>query len=173
MARNDIKLQDNGPFSAVPTWEFGLIPATPISIKAGEPAKMTNNTGGTGVILFADADPERGTDLVVGVAASDSTESATASGVVQLYKPLPGVVWKAKAKTASTADTEAEIIDLRGKKVVIDLTSSTFTVDAAATYAAFNGLIIVGGDATNSSLYFEFAQSCTLHGSGVGQGILS
>ena len=167
MARNDIRLKDNGPYSAVPTWTFDLIPATPVSIKMGEPAKMTNNTGGTNVILWATSDPERGTDLVVGIAASDSTETAALSGKVQLYKPLPGVVWQAKALSAAAADTVGEIIGLTGKKVVIDLTSSTFTVATAATYAAFNGLIIVGGDETNSMIYFEIAQNVTLHGGGV------
>lgn len=166
MARNDIRPKDNGPYSAVPTWEWDLVAATPVSIKMGEPAKMTNNSGGTGVTLLADGDPERGTDVFVGIAASDSTETATAAGKVQLYKPLPGIVWQAKAKTATAADTEAEIIDLRGKKVVIDLTSSTFTVDTAATYQAFSGLIIVGGDPTTSMIYFEIAQNVTLHGGG-------
>ena len=170
MARNDIRLKDNGPYSAVPTWEWDLIPATPVSIQMGEPAKMTNNSTGTGVILWVDADPERGTDLVVGIAASDSTETAALAGTVQFYKPLPGIVWQAKATTAANADTAAEIIGLKGKKVVIDLTSSTFTVDTAATYQTFNGLIIVGGDETNSMIYFEIAQTVTLHGSGVTAG---
>ncbi len=173
MARNDIRLKDNGPYSAVPTWEFSLIPATPISIKMGEPAKLTNNSGGTNPILFAAADPERGTDLVLGIAASDSTESATLAGVVQLYKPLPGIVWQCKALTAAAADTVGEINNLKGKKVTVDLTSSTFTIATAATYQSFNGLIIVGGDETNSTIFFEIAQTVTLHGSGISQGIMA
>lgn len=97
-----------------------------------------------------------------GIAKSLSTDTVAAAGAVDLWLPLPGYVYAAKAKTASTADTAAEVQALFGKRVVFDLTSSTWTVDAAAADAVANCVVIVGGDYQTRTLWFTYRPSGTM-----------
>lgn len=99
-----------------------------------------------------------------GIAKDDSTDTASVAGAVTLWLPLPGYVYAAKAKTASTADTQAEITALFGKRVVFDLTSSLWTVDAAAADAAANMVVINGGDYLTQTLYFTYKNTGTILG---------
>ena len=41
------------------------------------------------------------TDIVCGIAAKESTETASADGVVEAYLPLPGIIYRAAAHTGS------------------------------------------------------------------------
>lgn len=97
-----------------------------------------------------------------GIAKSDSTDTATADGAVQVWLPLPGMIYQGKAKTASTADTQAEIDALSGKRVVFDLTSTTWSVDAAAADAVANNVVIIGGDYRKNTLQFVYSTKGTV-----------
>lgn len=99
-----------------------------------------------------------------GIAKSDSTDTASVAGAVTLWFPLPGYTYATKAKTASTANTQALVTALFGKRVVFDLTSSLWTVDAAAADAAANMVVIIGGDYLTQTLYFSYKNSGTLIG---------
>jgi hypothetical protein len=92
-----------------------------------------------------------------GIAKSDSTDTASANGGVELWAPLPGYRYASKAKTASNANTAALIQALFGKRVVLDLTASVWTVDSAAADAVKNCVVIAGGDYTTSTLHFFYA----------------
>lgn len=92
-----------------------------------------------------------------GIAKNDSNETASVAGSVTLWLPLPGYVYACKAKTASTADTAAEVQALYGKRVVFDLTSSLWSIDAAAADAVANCVVIIGGDYQSQTLYFAYA----------------
>lgn len=81
-----------------------------------------------------------------GLAKSDSSEVTATAGSVELWLPFPGIIYSGKAKTSTTADTQAEVDALSGKRVVFDLTSSTWTIDAAAADAVVNCVVIIGGD---------------------------
>ena len=154
MAKNDITIKDQAGHNVIPTrrWQTE---AAATAIYAGEPVKL-KASGSPYVIPVADAEPIIATTTaIIGIAASDSTHTASADGYVDVYVPLPGVVYKAKAKTASTFDTQSEINALCGDNVVFDLTSSTYTVDAAATDGATKGIRIVGGDPNGAYVYFE------------------
>lgn len=160
--RNDIKLKCpiESPFTGTYTVTLG----TAASIKRGEPTKGYDATGAswTGAVAIM-ADGEGTTsERFAGIAKNESNETASVAGTVTTWLPLPGLIYEAKAKTASTADTEAEIMALNLKRVVFDLTSTTWSVDAAATDAATNGVVIVGGDYHTSSLYFVVSTSCTV-----------
>jgi len=100
-----------------------------------------------------------------GIAKDDSTDTAAAAGSVTLWLPLPGYVYAAKAKTASTADTAAEIQALFRKRVIFDLaTGPIWTVDAAATDALVNCVTIIGGDYLTQTLYFTYKNGGTMLG---------
>lgn len=147
---------------------------TSASISAGEPTTPAGATGSvTGTVaLSADASPTVvGTATNVhfsGLAKSDSTETASAAGNVVLWAPLPGILYAAKAKSAAAVDTQAEIIALLNKRVLLDLTSTVFTVDTAATDSTSNGVIIFGGDPGSGIVYFAISTNVTIQSTAAG-----
>ncbi len=120
------------------------------SIAAGSPTKL-----GTAGAVAAMVDGDGTTSQVfTGIAKSDSTDTAAAAGRVQVWLPIPGIIYSGKAKSAAAADTQAEIDALYQKRVVFDLTGTTWTVDTAAADATTNGLLIIGGDYRSSTIQF-------------------
>jgi len=153
MAKFNVRIVDQAGHNVIPTVKWQT-EANATAIYAGEPVKL-KAAGSPYVIPLADGEPQIGTTTqVVGIAASDSTQTASADGSVEVYIPLPGVVYSAKAKTASTVDTQAELNALCGDNVVFDLTSTTYSVDAAAGNAAGNGIQIIGGNPATTEVYF-------------------
>lgn len=127
------------------------------TIAAGTPTKSADaTTAATGAVVpMVDGDGTTSQNFT-GIAKNTSTDTASANGAVTLWLPLPGYVYAAKAKTASTADTAAEVQALFRKRVVFDLTSSTWSVDAAAADAAANMVTIIGGDYQTQTLWFTY-----------------
>lgn len=127
------------------------------TIAAGTPTKSADaTTAATGAVVpMVDGDGTTSQNFT-GIAKSISTDTAAAAGAVTLWLPLPGYVYACKAKTASTADTQAEITALFRKRVVFDLTTAVWTVDAAAADAAANMVTIIGGDFNTRTLYFTY-----------------
>lgn len=163
MAKADIVIKDTAGHNVIPTlvWQTE---AAATAIYAGEPVKV-KVAGSKYVIPLADGDGVIGTTVgIAGIAKSDSTQTASADGTVEVYIPLPGVIYAAKAKSAAAADTAAEILALQGKRVVIDLTSGSYTVDTAAADNANNAFYIVGGDFTRSVIYFMLRSPITITG---------
>lgn len=139
----------------MPTDRWVVAAATPITIKAGEPTKQ-NATADENIILQVDADLTIATDQpMAGIAATDSTETASAAGYSDVYVPLPDIKWEIKAKSAAAADTQTEIDALIGQLELLDLTSSVFTMDTAAGSTSTNAYLIVGGDPTRSTVWFR------------------
>ena len=139
------------------------------SIAVGTPTKasdaVTSAVWAGGVQIMVDADGTTA-QRFTGIATSTSTDTASASGVVNLYLPYPGILYAAKAKTATAADTQAEVDGLFGKGVFFDLTTAVWTVDTAASAAQANCVMIVGGDPNTSTIYFNYKASGTfLNGS--------
>lgn len=92
-----------------------------------------------------------------GIATSTSTETTGAVGVVNTINPIPGVTYYGYAKTAANADTAAEVLALQGKRVVFDLTTGDWTIDASAADAVANCVIITGGDYQVQTLSFVYS----------------
>lgn len=130
-------------------------------INAGEPCAI----GGTGtnyVVPVADNAPLTSSASFAGIAASTSNQTASADGVVQVLVPVPGVIYQCRAKTASTFDTDAEILAVLNDNVVFDLTGGVYTIDVAAASAGGTGALrIVGGDPVTQIVYFIFKMSGT------------
>lgn len=166
MAKNDVKIVDTGGHINVPVIEYLVDDRTTSSdtqIFAGEPVKILAGAGGNYAGHLADGDPEIGTDIFLGIAASDSTETATANGTVQVYMPLPGVVYRCKA-TTTTNLADGVVLDT----VCFDLSGTTYTVDEnEGTDENVHGLRIIGYDATAGTVDFVIQQTCTVIGSGL------
>ena len=135
------------------------------TIAAGTPTKGADAAAASpwtgAVVPMVDGDGTTA-QRFTGIAKSDSTDTASANGEVTLWLPLAGLVYACKAKTASTADTAAEVQALFGKRVVFDLTSSLWSVDAAAADAVANCVTIIGGDYRTQTLYFTYKPSGTM-----------
>lgn len=160
MAKNDIRIHDRAGYACVPTWTWQT-EAAATAILAGEPVKL-KSAGSPYVIPLADSEPVIGTTTqVIGIAATDSTQTATANGTIEVYMPLPGVVYAAKATTLANVDTKAELDALVGDRVEIDLTGSTYTLDENAADGVTGGCQIVGGDYTQGEVYFILRSAAT------------
>ncbi len=158
----DIKLRT--PLQFLMSIEFIVALGAANTIHSGEPTIKGEATGtSTGIVKIAgDGDPlTTSTHQFSGVAKSESTDTVAAAGVVTVWLPLPGVVYSAKAKTASTADTAAEVKALQDKRVVLDLTGTAWTVDAAATDSKNNGIFITGGDFRTQEIFFMVTNGVT------------
>lgn len=128
------------------------------TINNGEPTKE----GSAGAVaIMADGDGTT-SQRFSGIAKSVSTDTAAAAGEVYVWLPLPGIIYSGKAKSSTGANTQAKIDALMGSRVVFDLTSSVWTVDAAAGDSATNGVVIVGGDFRDNSVEFVVSVSCTV-----------
>lgn len=131
-------------------------PGTPVK---GVDAAAASPWLGT-VIPMVDGDGTT-SQRFIGIAKNASTDTASAAGAVAVINPLPGILYKGFALLGSTADTAAEVQALNGKRVVFDLTTGNWTVDAAATDAVVNNVVIAGGDFQTQTLYFWYAAKGT------------
>lgn len=165
MARGNIKIKSQIDPALSKRW---VVPSGVAgSIKAGEPTKAVDAAAaspylGTAAIMV-DGDGST-SQRFLGVAKSDSTDVVATAGEVYVWLPLPGLVYTCKAKTSTTADTQAEVDALSGKRVVFDLTTTAWTVDAAAADAVANSVIIIGGDYRTAELDFVYKYSGTVLG---------
>jgi hypothetical protein len=136
MALGDITFYDEGAFGYPGDVEYRVDSSTTL-IYAGEPViKVLGNTTGYVVKPMTDGMPVVGTDSVVGIAATTSTNTATAPGTVKVTKMVSGASMLIAPKTPSSWDTQAEYNALVGARVTIDLTGGSYTLDASdsATY---------------------------------------
>jgi hypothetical protein len=145
MAAGDIKILSNNGVQTVPTLRFQT-EAGATAILFGEPMKM-KAAGSPYVIPMATAEPVIGTTSdSVGIAASDSTQTAAADGVVTAWVPMDGIVYIAAAHTLVNVDTQAEYDALVGDRVDFDLTTGVYTVNEDAGDSATSALRIVDLD---------------------------
>lgn len=159
MAKNDVKLLEP---KNVSTREFVVEDRTTssasLTIKPGEPVKLRNAEDSNDVIILATGDPEVGTDIMCGIAATESTETSSVDGIVQVYIPIPGVtVFRCRATTPANVNTVAKRLAILNDVVSFDLTGIIFTVDEnQGTDDNVNGLIIVDVDISNGDIDFVF-----------------
>jgi hypothetical protein len=159
MAKGDISIVRR-PYDSIPTMTFQTA-ASATAIEAGEPVKLSA-AGAVDVILLETLDLTIGTDTAfIGITATDSTHTAGAVGLVDVYMPLPGVVYEMAATTAANVDTAAEILALQNDRVVMTLAGGVFTLDENAGDGANNAFMIVGGDPIRSTLEFIIRMDAT------------
>lgn len=140
----------------VPTYRWQT-DAGDADIKAGDPVKL-KTAGSEYVIGLATGDLTIGTDTaMVGIAASDSTHTASADGTVDVYIPLPGTVWKGNATTPGNVAST-----IVGNRVVLTLTGTTYTVDEDAADNAANAFYIVDVDADEGTVDFIIRADATI-----------
>ena len=140
MSASNVKIKEGANFQ-IPATQRYQTEAAATAILFGEPVKL-KSAGSQYVIPLADAEPVVGTTtFVAGIAASNSTQTASADGFVDVFKPINGVVYLAAAKSSAAVDTQTEYNALVNVPVLFDLTAGVYTVDTGAT-ASTSGLVI-------------------------------
>lgn len=140
-----------------------------VTIKRGEVVKR-GTTGNNFAIPVLTGDPEISTDVLIGVATSESTETATADGTVEVAQILPGTVLRGKATTVANIDTDAKLRDITFDYVAFDVTSLAQTIDEdEGDDPNVHGLCIIDGDIVAGTLDVLVHANVTLSGSLVGQ----
>jgi hypothetical protein len=163
MAKNDVKIVDVGGHSNVPTRTFLVqdrATSSDTQIYAGEPVKILAGEGGNYAGHLAAGDPEIGTDIVIGIAASDSTETTSASGTVEVYMPVPGVVYRCKAETATNL-----AVGIMYDCVTFDLSGGKYYVNEnEGSDENVHGLRIIGYNTSAGTVDFTINPRCTILG---------
>jgi hypothetical protein len=158
MALNDILPIYDATFGPSGGVKYNTAPSATI-IYPGDP--VVRAAAGTGVSVMATNKPQVGTDYLVGIATTTSTNTTTAIGSLYVQPILPGSIWKMKPNAASSWNTQAKYDALCGKRVLIDLTSGTYTILAADS--TLGGCVVMWKDINvdKGFVYFAFRESVT------------
>lgn len=141
MAIGDIKVYAEAAFG-YPGDDVYAVAASATTIKAGEPvAKALGNSTGNVVTPAATNTPVVATDFYAGIAATTSTNTSGAAGTVLVTKFTPGVSYIIAPKVAASWDTQAEYDALVGARVVLDLTTGSYTI--LASDGSTNGCVVL------------------------------
>lgn len=133
-----------------------IVLAGATAILAGEP--VTKALGAPSVTQMATNKPVVATDFLAGIAATNSTQTASADGEVWVNQIIPGVVYLMDPNSAAAFDTQAEYDALVGDRVLMDLTAGKFTI--LATDGATSGCVIEALDIAKypGKVAFSFRQ---------------
>lgn len=138
MAKGDIMLFESaGPAKMTGSLKYAVNSGTTASINAGEPVQKL---AGTAYVTAMLTNSPTATNRIVGVAASNSNETSTVIGTVDVIPSTNGQLFLVAPKVAATWNTQAKYNALVGSRVLIDLTSSSYTI--LATDGAGNGCIV-------------------------------
>lgn len=119
-----------------------LVAAGATTINVGEPVQKL--AGAASVTALLTNSPTT-TNRIVGIAQGASTQTASVAGTVDVAPCLPGQIWLISPKvTAGFTDTQANYNTQVGKRVLIDLTSGSYTL--LAVDGASNGCIVEWSD---------------------------
>lgn len=129
MALGDIQIYDGAEFGYCGDVEYAVAAGAASTILAGEP--VLKALGGEVVSAATTNMPTVGTDYFAGIATTTSTDTAAAAGTVKVMKMVPGQSFLIAPKVAATFDTQAEYDALVGDRVLLDLTSTSWTILAA------------------------------------------
>lgn len=155
-----------GGMAVTPVRQFRVDDRTTSSASAthkpGEPLKQSTNFA----LLCATGDPETGTDAFIGIAESESTETSTVDGVVNISVAVPYItVIRGKTTLSTSMDTDDELEGLLNDAVTLDLTGAVFTIDAdEGDDPNVHGLVIVDGDISKNTVDVYVKPLATLFG---------
>lgn len=138
MAKGDIQPYESATgFSNGGALKYVVASGAVASINAGEPVQKL--AGAANVTALLTNSPTT-TNRIVGVAASASTDTVAASGLVDVIPANDSQLWMMAPKVLATWNTQAKYNALVGSRVLIDLTSSVYTILAAD--GASNGCVV-------------------------------
>jgi hypothetical protein len=105
---------------------------------------------------------------IVGLTASTGTHTAAADGYIDVYMPLPGVIYEGYASTASNIATQALLDAYAGDRVPMEISATTlagdWTIDENGAEGQTNPFLIVGGDPVAGTIKFMIRTGATALG---------
>ena len=151
MAVNDMRIR-TGQASASRAFRTQ---AGATAILPGEPVKKNGHY----VVPLANGDcfvaGDGTTDIFVGVAASSSTQTASADGYVEVTVHNDSLEYEMAVTTPANMDTQAELDALLNNRVTVDLAAGVYTLDENDADDRLKIFEIVGGDITRGIAYFR------------------
>ena len=148
------------------TWATTYVVASGAAgtIVTGTPTKCVTADGSVAgaVVPMIDGDGIVTGERFAGLCKRTSTDTASAAGTVDTYAPVPGILYRGYCKVAGSANTQAKINALMGKKVLFDLTGSDWTIDTAATDALINCVVIQGGIPASDEILWYYSPKGTI-----------
>lgn len=164
MASNDNQIKIDKGLSM--SWEQTYVVASGGvgTIARGSPTKCVTADGSVAgaIVPMVDGDGLVTAERFTGIAKAVSTDTASAAGVGEVWAPVPGILYRGTAKSASAATSQSNINALMGKKVLFDLTASVWTIDTAATDALVNCVVIAGGIPQSNEILFIYSPKGTI-----------
>lgn len=138
MAIGDITILKNALTSGAGSLTFNVA-ANTTAINAGEP--VTCPLGAVqAAIPAATNGPVVGTTYMAGIAETAGTQTASVAGVVNVNPINPATVYLIAPKVTATFTPQSAYDALVGSRVLLDLTTGTYTILAADS--ANNGCVI-------------------------------
>ncbi len=154
MARGDLVILEQASMTGRGSRLYNVGAGT--GILAGEPV-MHAVVGGTAVVPALTSTPIVGSSpiegLFVGVAATDSTNTAANQGIVYVHPVNPWTTWLISPATAASWDTQGEYNALVGKRVLLQNSATvsstpgnTGSYTVLASDSASNGVVVMAMD---------------------------
>lgn len=144
MSTGDFQFYTEGPFGNPGTTRYAVAPSGGApQINAGEPVVASGaSVTATVVATMATNKPLLGTDFIVGISQSVSSETTTLTGVVDVYNIFSeDASLLVNANDSTAVNTQAKYNALVGRRVLIDKTSGVYT--ALVTDGVGNGCVIL------------------------------
>jgi len=129
-SRKDIELLSSKNGSGYPGDTRVNVAASATLIYPGDPVAVSLGAAQVGTSLATNK-PVVATDFVIGIATTTSTNTASAAGYVMVRPSQKDDVFLISPNVAATWDTQAEYDALVGSRVLLDLTTSKYTILAA------------------------------------------
>lgn len=138
MATGDITFKDAAAMQGQGAVPF-IVAAGATTINAGEPVNCPLGAVQAAIVQPTNA-PVVGTNFLAGIAATQSTQTASVAGTVGVYPVNQAAIMLIAPKVAATFATQAAYDALVGSRVLLDLTGGVYTILAADS--ANNGCVI-------------------------------
>jgi len=144
MAKADIQPYQNAGSAKVDgSVKAYVASGTTGSILSGEP--VSKAAGVAGVASMATGGPVAA-NRIYGIATTQSTETASAFGTVDVIPVNPNQTWQCAPLSQAAIATQTLYNALIGKRVLFDKTAGVYTVATATADSTNNGLIIEYND---------------------------
>ncbi len=140
MALGDILVLEHSSTNGRGSRTFNVA-AGATAILAGEPV-VYQIGGAVTVSAMATNSPVSGSDYFVGIAQTNSTQTAGTAGIVGVLPVTSQTTFLIKPTVAASWDTQSEYDALVGKSVLIDLTSGSYTLLATGGANSTNGCVV-------------------------------
>ena len=139
MSLGDLVVKDQNVMTGTGARLYNVLAGT--AINAGEPVYVLALGAASAYVQPAPTSfPDASAHLMVGVAATTGTQTSSAAGTVWVTPVSSALDYLITPDTAATWDTQAEYDALVGKRVLIDLTTGTYTL--LVSDSVNNGCII-------------------------------